>query len=222
MGTAQTKGAAPQKALYAPIDHDVMDSAAFADLSHSAVRVLLLVARQWSPTTNGKLQATFAYCRARGVGSPSTLANSIAELISHGFIYRTRSRGLDVKTGENRPALYAITWRPVKLKEKPVDMYLGGFVFNAYKKWLPEKKLGVPKTVATRAKNCSFGLENRQQNPLPKTVVSANKAGSVETTESVSYEILAITRGISETPPLIRRGTYSNLISVRNYPKKLH
>lgn len=222
MGTTQTKGAAPQKGLYAPIDHDVMDSAAFADLSHSAVRVLLLVARQWSPPTNGKLQATFAYCRKRGIGSEHTMKQAVAELIEHGFLYRTRGHGIDAATGKNRPSLYAITWRPIKLALKPADMHLGGFVFEAFKKWQPEKKSGGQKLQPDGGKNCSFSLKTRQQKPPAISAVSATGKTSTETAQTADYEILAITRGISETPPIIRRGTYSNLLSVRNYPKKLH
>ncbi len=210
------------KVLYAPIDHAVIHSPAFADLTGEAVRLLLIIASQWTPATNGKLQATHSFAKPRGVKSSATMAKAVAELISHGFIYRTKSRGLDTKTGRNLPALYAITWKQINLKERPHGMHLSNFVFNAYKKWSPSKKLTASISEANPIKNQSFGLKNRQRKPLSKYEVSATTAASTETSISERYEILAITRGISETPPIIRRGTYSNLLSVRNYPKKLH
>jgi DNA-binding GntR family transcriptional regulator len=78
---------------YAAIEHRVIDSPAFADLSHSSVRLMLIVVRQLTLTNNGQLQATWSYCKPSGFGSENTLRAAIAELISHGFIYRTRSRG---------------------------------------------------------------------------------------------------------------------------------
>jgi hypothetical protein len=149
--------------LYVPLDHDVIDSPAYADLSPSTKNVLILIARQWSPATNGKLQATFSFCKQRGIGSQHTLQKAVAELISHGLICRTRSHGLDPRTGKNRPALYAITWRPIKLRDKPTDIFTSGFVFEAYKKWSCEKNQG--------GKKCSqSGAE---------TALSAYKTGNL-------------------------------------------
>jgi hypothetical protein len=119
---------------YAAIEHRVIDSAAFADLKPQSVRLLLIIARQLSKddAKNGHLQATWKYARERGMGSENTLRSSIADLIAHGFIYRTRSRGANKQW-----ARYAVTWKSVKNKD---GLFLHGFLFDAWKTWEPSKK----------------------------------------------------------------------------------
>jgi hypothetical protein len=112
---------------YAAIEHRVIDSPAFADLSHSSIRLLLIMVRQLTGTNNGQLQATWSYCKPRGLGSENTLRVAIAELISHGFIYRTRSRGPNKQW-----AKYAVTWVSIKKRE---GLFLDGFLFDAWKHW---------------------------------------------------------------------------------------
>lgn len=184
--------------LYAPIHHGVIDSPAFADLSAQGVRMLLIVARQWTPETNGKLQATHAFASTRGIGSNTTTAKAVRELLAHGFLYRTRSHGIDAATGKNRPALYAITWKPVKLNPKPADVSLSGFVLDAYKKWTPEKNSGAQIVNTGHIKNCTFSPKNRQRKPPLENALSATEGASTESAETKHYEILAITKDISE------------------------
>ena len=119
---------------YAAIEHRVIDSPAFADLSHSSVRLMLIMVRQLTLTNNGQLQATWSYSKPRGVGSENTLRVAIAELISHGFIYRTRSRGPNKLW-----AKYAVTWVSIVKKE---GLFLDGFMPNAWQNWekTPVKK----------------------------------------------------------------------------------
>ncbi len=78
---------------YVAIEHRVMDSEAFADLKPTAQVLLFLIARQLRKDNNGHLQAAFSWCKKFGIASEHTVQSSIAQLISHGFIYRTRSHG---------------------------------------------------------------------------------------------------------------------------------
>lgn len=118
---------------YAAIEHRVIDSPAYADLTHSACRLLTLLTRQLTKENNGNLQATFTWCKVRGIGSEHTLRDAIADLIAHGFIYRTRSHGANKAW-----ARYAVTWLPVKNRE---DLFLAGFKPCAWRDWeSPEKK----------------------------------------------------------------------------------
>lgn len=169
--------------LYAPIDHTVIDSAAFADLSHSAVRVLLTIARQWNGINNGWLQATFSYCHKKGVGSEHTLQQAVESLIAHGFIYRTRGHGMI--DGENIAARYAITWRPLCGKKDRVGLFLDGFLPNAFEKWEPVKNSDPQKLQESTRKKCSFRDEKLQ------------KVQEMRPAETADYEIFAITGGIS-------------------------
>ena len=128
----QSTNKTPTKHPYAAIEHRVIDAPAFADLKPSAQALLLLLARQLTKDNNGHLQASFAWCKNYGIGSEHTLRNAIAELISHGFIYRTRSHGA------NRAwAKYAVTWLPIKQRE---GLFLDGFVSCAWRHWQATEK----------------------------------------------------------------------------------
>ncbi len=169
--------------LYAPIDHKVIDSAAFADLSHSAVRVLNIIARQWNSKNNGWLHATFTYCHERGIGSEHTLQAAIESLIAHGFIYRTRSHGM--VDGENIAARYAITWRPLCGKQHRNGLFLDGFLPNAFEKWEPEKNSDPQELQGSACKNSSFKR------------VKLHKLQDKRPAKSADFEIFAIKGGVS-------------------------
>ena len=129
--------------FFAGIPNEVIDSPAFADLTGETVRVLLILARQCNGHNNGRLQATYSYCRPRGIGSPHTLQDAIASLIAHGFIYRTRGHGtLD---GKNIHATYALTFRPICEKKYRKSLFMDGFVANAWHEWKPKEKIPAPK-----------------------------------------------------------------------------
>ena len=128
--SSQRKGSTQHP--YAAIDHRVIDSPAFADLSSSSVRLLLVMARQLTKDNNGRLNAAFKFCQSRGFGSEHTLRDAIADLIKHGFIYRTRSHGAN-----GAWAHYAVTWLPIKSRE---GLFLDGFKPFAWRDWKPSEK----------------------------------------------------------------------------------
>lgn len=128
-GQSATK--ATTKHPYAAIEHRVIDSPAFADLTFSARSLLVLIARQLTKDNNGRLQATFSYMRRFGFESDRTVSRAVAELIAHGMIYRTRSGGY-----QQGAALYAVTWLSIKQRE---GLFLDGFLPCAWRDWQPEK-----------------------------------------------------------------------------------
>jgi len=112
---------------YAAIEHRVLDSEAFANLTPSAALLLLLLARQFTRDNNGHLQATFSFVSRYGMCSEHTLSRAIAELIAHNLIYRTRAGGY-----QKAAALYAVTWLPIKNRE---GLYLDGFKPHSWRDW---------------------------------------------------------------------------------------
>lgn len=166
-------GKVTTKHPYAAIEHRVIDSLAYADLSHSACRLLIIMARQLTKDNNGNLQATFSWCKKRGIGSEHTLRDAIADLIAHGFIYRTRSHGA------NRAwARYAVTWLSITKRE---GLFLDGFVSCAWRKWEPiNKKSSRQKVQEQSGRKCSFTPE-----------IPAESAGS-QPVESAVYEYVPI------------------------------
>ena len=132
----QRRGQTPRqtstKHPYAAIEHRVIDSPAFAALRPSSALLLLLIARQLTKSNNGHLQATFEWCKRFGIGSEHTLRDALAELIAHGFIYRTKSHGA------NRVwANYAVTWLPITDKS---GLFLDGWKQQAWRDWTPSEK----------------------------------------------------------------------------------
>lgn len=156
---------------YAAIEHRVIDSAAYADLSHSACRLLTLIVRQLTKDNNGQLHATFSWCQPRGIGSEHTLRDAIADLIAHGMIYRTRSHGA------NRAwARYAVTWLPVKNRK---GLFLDSFKSCAWRDWEPPKEKSSPQKVQDQSgRKCSFTTEN-----------PAESAGNLPA-KSAGYELM--------------------------------
>lgn len=115
---------------YVAIEHRVLDSPAYAALGFAARNLIDLMARQLTRDNNGHLQATFAWCKRYGFGSEHTLRDAIADLISHGFIFKTRSHGAN-----GAWARYALTWLPIK---KTDGLYLENFKPFAYRDWVPK------------------------------------------------------------------------------------
>lgn len=159
----------PARHPFVALEHRVIDSPAYADLSFSARNLLVLVARQLTRDNNGHLQATFAWCSRYGIGSEHTLRGAIAELISHGFIYKTRSHGAN-----GAWARYAVTWLPIVKRD---GLFLDGFVSCAWRNWEPsDKKSSRQKLLDQSGRKCSFTPQ------LP-----AESAGSA-TAETADYE----------------------------------
>lgn len=161
---------------YAAIDHRVIDSPAYADLSFSACALLVLLARQLTIDNNGHLQASFSYCKKHGFGSEHTLKDAIASLIAHGFIYRTRSHGANKVY-----AKYAVTWLSITRKE---GLFCAGFKVGAWRDWQPpDKKTSLKKVQERSSRMCSFTPEN-----------PAESAGTTPA-ENADYEVMP-SRGV--------------------------
>lgn len=124
---------------YCAIEHRVVDSLAYADLSFSARALLVIITRQLSKNNNGRLMATYSYLHKFGFDSEHTISRAIKVLISHGMIYRTRSGGY-----QQGAAQYAVTWLSVTSKE---ELFLAGFVPCAWRDWKPEEKNLPPQKV---------------------------------------------------------------------------
>ena len=159
---------------YAAIDHRVVDSQAYADMTFSACSLLLIMARQLTKTNNGHLQASFSYCGPRGFGSEHTLRDAIADLLRHGFIYRTSSHGANKAW-----AKYAVTWLSITKKD---GLFLDGFVPFAWRKWdtstvMPNDKSSRQKVPDQSGRKCSFTSE-----------IPAESAGNIPA-ESAVYEL---------------------------------
>lgn len=136
---------------FAAIEHRVIDSQAYADLTFSARSLLCLLVRQltvnstWPKGNNGHLNAAFSYMGRYGF-SANTLTRAIDELVLHGFVFRTKRGGY-----HSGFAKFAVTWLEVK---DTAGIAMQGFKPCAWRDWQPdEKKLRPPKLGACNRKN---------------------------------------------------------------------
>ena len=83
----------------------VLDSVAYARLSHPARALLLEFARQYCRDNNGRLLASRAYLGKRGWKSSDVISRAIRQLIAEGFIHQTV-----MGHRPNKASWYAITW----------------------------------------------------------------------------------------------------------------
>lgn len=83
----------------------VLDSSAYARLSHPAKALLMEFARQYIRDNNGRLLCSTAYLRPRGWKSADVIHRAKAELVAAGFIHET-VRG----HRPNKASWYAVTW----------------------------------------------------------------------------------------------------------------
>lgn len=116
---------------YAAIEHRVIDSPAYANLTFSARALLTMLTRQLTKDNNGHLQATHSYLARFGF-SDRTITRDIKELIAHGMVYRSKSGGF-----HQGAAQYALTWLPITRKE---GIFLKGFKPFAWRDWVPLEK----------------------------------------------------------------------------------
>lgn len=136
---------------YAAIEHRVIDSHAYADLTFSARSLLTLITRQLSKDNNGHLQATFTYMERYGF-SVNTLSRATHELITHGFIYKTKSGGF-----HQGAAQFAVTWLTVKNTD---GIFMQGFRPCAWREWQPSEKKSRPPKVR------KYSLKNGERTPI--------------------------------------------------------
>ncbi|MFA6971449.1 MAG: hypothetical protein WC208_08630 [Gallionella sp.] len=161
---------------YAAIEWRVIDSAAYADLTFSARALLVQIARQLTKTNNGHLQATFSDMERFGF-SVNTLSRATHELITHGFIYKTKSGGF-----HQGAAQFAVTWLSVTNTH---GIFMQGFKSCAWRDWQTEKKFRAPKVRA-------YSLKNGEQ-----TIPTVPKSEAVPYPKSEHIELVPMKGSLS-------------------------
>ena len=112
----------------------VMDSPAYACLSHPARSMLLEFARQFVRDNNGRLLASRAYLAGRGWRSSDVIQRAKDELLAAGFIFET------VKGQRpNKASWYAVTWRTLDRHPGYDHGAVEAFERGAYRRATPLK-----------------------------------------------------------------------------------
>ncbi len=117
---------------FVQIPSEVLNSAAYKDLSYSARAMLVEVLHFYRGNNNGSIFISAITAINRGL-SKNTMTKAIKELIAHGFIYQTRRGG----SLSGVCSLFAITWKPINKSDR---QFLNQFVGHAYRNWSPALK----------------------------------------------------------------------------------
>ncbi len=102
-----------------------------ASLGNLAFRMLDNLLAQYNGKNNGDLCAAPKLMALYGWKSSSSISKALTELITTGFIEKTR------QGGRNRPTLYAITWQPINECEGKLDVKENTLPSNL---WKPENR----------------------------------------------------------------------------------
>lgn len=145
----------------------VLDSPAYAALSHPARGLLLEFARQLDPygNNNGRLIATDTYLASRGWTNPGVINRAKKALIAGKFVHET------VKgCRPNRASWYAVTWRRLA----KIDGYDTGmaalFELSAYRK-------NAPLTTSRAVGGCRIATSRAVEVPATTTSPVAISSG---------------------------------------------
>ena len=118
----------------------VLDSPAYARLSHPARALLLEFARQFVRDNNGRLLASFAYLSPRGWKSKSLIQRARDELMAAGFVYET-AKG----QRPSKAAWYAVSWHALDRLPGYDPGAAESFVRSAYKNAILSPSTGARK-----------------------------------------------------------------------------
>lgn len=179
---------------YAAIDHRVMDSVNYQNLTHSAQSLLFILARQLNGRNNGQLQAAFEFAKKYGHTNERTLARSIKQLMHYGFIFRTRFGGYN-----RGPSLYAVTWHPIQDK---TNIYPNGFEMLSFRKTQDVKTPAVNITIRKKTGAKTHVLRHAKRH---LDGVQDAKIEAVPDAKTHAYVSVTIPRGIpgSVSSPVI-------------------
>lgn len=92
------------------LPYNVIESPGFSNLEHASIRLLILMATQYTGRNNGKLVACRKFTDKFGMKSNNTLSRAVADLQRNGLLFCTRKGARP-----NKASWYMLTWRPLDL-----------------------------------------------------------------------------------------------------------
>lgn len=175
---------------FAMLLHRVIYSPQYAALPPQAVRLLNVACCLWNGANNGRIALTLAHVERFGIKSAVTLRVALKALQDAGFIFRTRSHGID-GVGRNTPALYALTFQP--MTRNTTGLFIHGFKKDAFEHIAASET--PPKKQASK-KNMG---DKKYHSPMTKTVSSDPKTGGLPVSKNSTFIDIAIYGG-EKTP----------------------
>lgn len=105
----------------------VINSPAFLRLGPSSIRLLLDLGSQYRGNNNGDLSAAWGLMSKRGWKSKDTLNHALSELLSAGFIEKTR------QGGRNKCSLFALDFQAIDECNGKLDVRATAVARNAWR-----------------------------------------------------------------------------------------
>lgn len=99
--------------LFIALPTHIFTSPQYANLSAHAVKLLIDLLSQYRGFNNGDLCATWSLMSQRGWRSRDTLNRALKELMTAGFIEKTRQGERGHSSGQRKPTLYGVTWKGI-------------------------------------------------------------------------------------------------------------
>ena len=93
---------------FVKLPHEILNHAKFTQLSHRAIHLLIDLMMQFNGTNNGDFQATLTFMRKRGWNSNDQISKACKELLTTGWIVKTRQGHMPKVCN-----LYAVTFHPI-------------------------------------------------------------------------------------------------------------
>lgn len=204
MRKRKNQGAGRDPGGFVALPWMVLDSAAYAGLSHPARSLLMELARQFVRDNNGRLLCSRAYLGARGWKSSDTLTRAKAELLDAGLIYET------VKGARpNKAGWYALTWHTLDRHPGYDAGAVEGFRRGAYRDGQPLKG----------AKN---GHKPSQIGVSGRASARACKNASLRPSHGTGGPAIAPSHGTEKAPPVPSHGAIEGVFAPRSVPSHGH
>lgn len=126
----RAKHAKQFKGRFIMVEHLMMDSPAFQDLSGEAVKVLLFLCKKHNGENNGAIGFTVREAaKVTGTKNNNTGGKRLQELADHGFIVSTFKGAYNIK--DRKASLWRITFLPAPGGQPPT---------RDYARWAPAEK----------------------------------------------------------------------------------
>lgn len=124
---------------FSALPHAILDSPEYAELSPSAVKLLVDIFSQFRGKNNGDLCATWKFMRQRGWRSKETLFRALGELRSGNWLILTRQGSI------HRASLFAVTWLPIDECKGKLDVSSTRVALNTWRKSRSENRATLPR-----------------------------------------------------------------------------
>jgi hypothetical protein len=181
----------------------LLDSVAYAALSHPARALLVEAARQFCGDNNGRMLLSLAHLEPRGWRSAGVIQRAKKELLDAGFIHETV-----MGHRPNKASWYACCWMPL---DKLEGYDPGAALLFKRSAYLQPPAIDAAATAARRAQTAAATAARKRQRGTPLRPSNGTRGVAI-----------APSNGIESAPPIPSNGAVSPLSAPPPIPSNGH